>query len=278
MNPELPFPGFHDLIQVPLADSDPRSFSMIKRLLIELKPDQTPPFTLLMQRLTGVVVDNAEAVNRWKRILAHKAELQLKLGRTVGIRVAAIDYLECRSPEESALIVPGPESNRVAPSSGESMEALYIQGGYHLEKLREEILRAKRYRHALSVILLDIDNFGAISLALGRKNSDKVLTTIVRIIKRIIRTVDILSRLSSDRFLLILPNTNGREARELAERIRVQIFERTGRLSIVNEGLTVTLSVGQCSQEDTSADFIRRLENVLEEGRNRNGNTVFSLS
>jgi diguanylate cyclase (GGDEF)-like protein len=277
MNSELPFVGFRELIQEPLAASDQRSFSLIKRFLIENQVGPAQPFTVLLQKLTGKVFANDEAIVCWKQIIKHKVLMQQKLGRTVGIQTAAIDYFEYQSPVEILFRLPSQQTNTTNVSAGEVTESLYTQG-YHLEKLKEEILRAKRYKHALSVIMLNIENFHTLNETLNSRNSDKVLTTIVNIIKKTIRTVDFLCRLSEDRFFLILPNTNQREARELAERIRVQIYERTGRLSILSDGVTATLSVGQCSHTDSSIDFVRRIERVLDEGRLKCGNGVFSIN
>jgi len=125
--------------------------------------------------------------------------------------------------------------------------------------------------------LLDIDEFRRINDLLSHKMGDQVLTVIVKIIKKTIRNVDILSRYSGDQFLLILPNTNKREAMELAERLRNNVHERTKRLEGLSGGVTITLSVGQCSKEDTSNGFLMRLESTLLEGKKKGRNSVYVL-
>lgn len=275
MTPELPFTGFHELIEIPLSSSDQRSLSLLKRLFIEEKPDPGRPFSFLLEKLTGKVFDIDQATTCWKKILKHKIVLQQKLGRSVGIQTAAIDFFEHQSPDATLF---NPSQHQPAlgmPRSEEENTSVYFKS-YQPEKLKIELLRAKRYRHALSAIMLDIDNFSDINETLTYKEGDRVLTTIVNIIKKTIRNVDNLDRLSGDRFFLILPNTNGREARALAERIRINIFNRTSRLSPFSEGITATLSVGQCSHATSSTEFIRRLEFALEEGKNKKNNTVFT--
>jgi diguanylate cyclase (GGDEF)-like protein len=277
MTSELPFIGFHELIAVPLAETDQRSFSLVRRFFIEenLRVDQ--PFTILLQKLTGQKLPNSEAIVCWQQILKHKMLLQQKLGRIVGIRTASIDYFEYQSPPDLNITMPPDKPDPAGSQQGTMNEAPYLEG-YHIERLKEELLRAKRYKHALSVIVLDIDNFQKIRENVNSRESDKLLATIVRIIKKTIRTVDFFCRLSSERFFLILPNTNQREAKELAERIRTQIFERTRRLDVSAEGITATLSVGQCTHSDSSLDFVCRLIRVLEEGKRKNGNIVRLIS
>ncbi|MBN1307429.1 MAG: diguanylate cyclase [Chitinispirillaceae bacterium] len=276
MDSKLPFIGFRELIQDQLAASDQRSFLLIKRILIEDQTGPAQPFTVLIQKLTGKVLSNSEAIIRWKQILEHKLSMQKKLERIVGIQTAAIDYLECRSVAGTLFRISSRHHEPRVVQSGETDEFLYPQG-YHLEKLKEELLRARRYKHALSVIMVDLDNFHTINESIGGKNGEKVLAIIVRIIKKTARSVDFFCRLPGDRFFLILPNTNLREAKELAERIKVRIHQRTGRLSMLPQSVTATLSIGQCSHTDSSIEFIRRIERVLHEEKLRNGNTVVSI-
>lgn len=276
MMPELPFSGFKKFVQLPLSEADRRSFALIKRIILEERLDSAQPFTIIIHRLTGKTLPNGEALTCWQQILKHKMTMQQKLGRTVGIQTAAIDYFEYQSPTEVLLQQPVYKTGSPPPVASKPSDSLYTHN-YYLEKLKEEILRSKRYKHALSVILLEIDNFSVIKDALSSTNEDKILSTIVGIIKKTTRTVDIMNRLSGDRFLLILPNTNGREAKELSERIRCRITERTSRLPYMSQGVTATLAVGQCTGDDSSMEFIKRLERVLSDGVRQGGNAVFSI-
>jgi diguanylate cyclase (GGDEF)-like protein len=269
MNQELPFAGFQEFIRDPLASADQRSFTLIKRCFIEDPSGPSHPFATLIRKLTGNPVPHDEALTCWKQILKHKISLQQKLGRTVGIQTAAIDYFEYQSPVEMLFRIPAVViSEKIHAAPGSVSETLYAQDGYHFEKLKEEMLRAKRYKHALSVIMLDIDSSRNDTTGPAQPPiSDKVFATIVNIIKKTIRTVDFLSRISDFRFFLILPNTNQREARELAERIRTQIFQRTSRISSLPEGINSLLSVGQSDDNDTSIDFMKRIERLLDEAK-----------
>ncbi|MBN1761233.1 MAG: diguanylate cyclase [Chitinispirillaceae bacterium] len=279
MTQELPFTGFQQYIKDPLVSSDQRSLALIKRCFIEDPVSPHHPFATLIQKLTGNAVPYEEALTCWKQILKHKISLQQKLGRTVGIQTAAIDYFEYQSPIDMLFKISPPAPEKKPSTSAVTSETIYPQGGYHLEKLKEEMLRAKRYKHALSVIMLDIDTSSdEVSTTEPVPINDNVFSTIVNIIKKTIRTVDFLTRLSDFRFFLILPNTNQREAKELAERIRMQIFQRTGRLSSLKEGINSLLSVGQSTDNDSSIDFLRRIERKLDEAKQHRESGVFTLS
>jgi transitional endoplasmic reticulum ATPase len=55
----------------------------------------------VLKRLSGVKLSTAEAASVWPRILDHKWYLSERLGRDVGLRVAAVDYFEnIQSPRQ----------------------------------------------------------------------------------------------------------------------------------------------------------------------------------
>jgi|GEM_PF-849021 diguanylate cyclase (GGDEF)-like protein len=275
---ELPFEGFKQFVQEPLETGDPVSFDRVKSIFLDTPGAPNDPFRILIQRLTGKIYRGREAREHWQGILSHKENMQAKLGRRVSINVTAADYFEVignsngRPGQGSGLA--GPETLDGGINREEWINRIYAPG-HHVEKLKEEMLRAKRYQHALSAILLDVDEFHRINQDFSFKVGDEILTVIVKIIKKIIRAVDILTRYSGDRFLLILPNTNKREASELAERLRSNIQERTKRIKGLTVGVTATLAVGQSSKEDKSAEFMKSLENTLEEGKKKGRNAVY---
>jgi diguanylate cyclase (GGDEF)-like protein len=265
-----PFEGFDELLRNPLEKADPRSFSLVQKLLDT--PDIAGcPFSLLIKALSGIVISPREARNHWKKILEHKRRIEAKLSRNVNIRAAVIDYYDQLGVDAPAVSRVIPETDVAAKTTAnaplvklarkaaqsEALPERIATPGFYQERLKEEMLRARRYKHALSVLMLYVD-LQAIDAALG----DKVLSIIVKIINRAVRTVDILGRHANDAFLLVLPNTNKREAMELADRLKKNIAERTSRLQGLATGVPLAIALGQCSKDVTAADFIKRLENL----------------
>jgi diguanylate cyclase (GGDEF)-like protein len=261
----MTFDGFDELLRRPLEGADPRSFSLVRKILADAAPAPPFPFSYLIGCLSGVTVAPREARNHWKKILDHKKRLEQQLARIVSIRAAAVDYYDqlgvdaafAPSGEQAA-----PSPARVAPvkqppKPEERFSGPVATPGFYLERLKEEMHRARRYRHALSVILFNVD-MRAVDDALG----DKVLPLIVKIINKAVRTVDILGRHSDFSFLLMLPNTNKREALELAERLKKNIAERTGRIEGLTAGVSLSIAIGQCAKDDAAGDFTKRLEHL----------------
>ncbi|NLG18614.1 MAG: GGDEF domain-containing protein [Fibrobacter sp.] len=276
MNDNLKIDNFKELIEDPLQKTDSQSYDFIKRFFKETRIGQQNPYSVLIQRLTGKSIPPRDAKTSWRHILENKKGMERKLGRTVGIQAAAIDFFETQQPSDF-LAVPTLQAPDTAAKTGEEWIQKAYTPGYYLEKLKEEMLRAKRYKHALSSIMIDIDEFRKVNEVLGYEVGDRILTVVVKIIKRAIRTVDILTRYSGDRFMLILPNTNKREAMELAERLRASINEKTKRIEALPTGVTATLSVGQCSKDESSNDFLKKLESTLIEGKKSKRDFVYAM-
>ncbi len=107
---------------------------------------------------------------------------------------------------------------------------------------RRELERARRFDHALSLLMLDLDRFKAINDTHGHGVGDEVLAEIAQRCKRTVREVDILSRYGGEEFVALLPETGLTDAQRIADRLRNAVE----RQPIVTEAgsLSVTVSVG----------------------------------
>ena len=81
-----------------------------------------------------------------------------------------------------------------------------------LLRLDEEMARASRHGHSLSLLFVDIDNFSHINKRLGYQLGDEILRTLAELLHRPasnagLRESDIAARYSGEEFLIILPET-----------------------------------------------------------------------
>ncbi len=124
------------------------------------------------------------------------------------------------------------EFERMAVTDG--LTGLYNYRYFH-DRLRGEIARCTRYGHALSIVMVDLDNFKAINDRFGHLAGDEVLREVARQIKRNIRgsearaamrraDVDIASRYGGEEFIIIMPEALAEGAAVAAERLR-SVFE-----------------------------------------------------
>jgi two-component system, cell cycle response regulator len=136
-----------------------------------------------------------------------------------------------------------------------------------------EMDRSVRYRHPLSLVLFDIDHFKNYNDSYGHLEGDKVLQRIAQTAKSCLRAMDTAYRYGGEEFTVILPETVGKEALKVGERIRSAIEKEK---FIQNSHIvTITISVGvtQHIYNESASSFVKRADQAMylskEKGRNR---------
>jgi diguanylate cyclase (GGDEF)-like protein len=125
---------------------------------------------------------------------------------------------------------------------------------YMAETLEREVSRAERFRHPISLIILDVDDFKKINDRDGHLQGDIVLERVADVVRDVTRSIDVAARYGGDELALILVETGREGATILAERLR----ERVGATQIPlreDETMGVTLSVGVSTIPDSAADL-----------------------
>ncbi|MBD3391147.1 MAG: diguanylate cyclase, partial [Chitinivibrionales bacterium] len=192
------FDGFDRIVRGPLERSDPLSFNRVKRLLDENREENHAPVAFIIQRLCGKSLEEADARGHWKRILDNKLDMETKLGRRVALQTAMVDHFSRDGRQEKPRA-----KRRSPPARDEWIDRIYAPE-YHVEKLREEVQRARRYNHALSAMMIDLDDFSDLNQQYSYSTGDEILALTVKILRKSVRNVDIVSRYSGDVFLVIL--------------------------------------------------------------------------
>ena len=120
--------------------------------------------------------------------------------------------------------------------------------------LDNEVERAGRFGHELSVVMLDLDNFKAVNDTHGHLQGDEVLRMIGRVLREESRGIDEPARYGGEEFAVGLPETGAAGAFEVAERIRARI-ESTDVDMVEGSGkMRVTASLGVATLPDCGTD------------------------
>ncbi len=136
---------------------------------------------------------------------------------------------------------------------------------FGLDRLAEEYGRARRVSGPLALIMFDIDHFKHVNDTYGHLAGDRVLTSVARVARGIVRQGDVLLRYGGEEFTAILPGAALCDAKLVAERLRRAVGE-----TLVKEGdatirVTISLGVVSCPELDVPSqqDLLRAADELL---------------
>ncbi len=140
--------------------------------------------------------------------------------------------------------------------------------------LINESIRCKRYRHPLSLCIMDIDHFKQINDQYGHPTGDMVLKELGRILQNHLRETDTIARYGGEEFAAILPETDQEIALVIAERLRETIEKHSFETD--SGSIRMTVSIGLCSVCRSQIDIdelVRATDDALyvakKQGRNQ---------
>jgi diguanylate cyclase (GGDEF)-like protein/PAS domain S-box-containing protein len=128
-------------------------------------------------------------------------------------------------------------------------------------------------KNMFSILMLDIDHFKSVNDTYGHQVGDSVLIELSQEIKENIRNTDIAGRFGGEEFIIILPNTNKADAKNLAEKLRKKIEAKN--FSVIGKK---TISIGVSSlfaeKNDSINELIKRTDQALYQAKNSGRNRV----
>jgi two-component system cell cycle response regulator len=143
--------------------------------------------------------------------------------------------------------------------------------------LENEIKRAKRHDHALSVIMLDMDGLKEINDDLGHLAGDQILREFGKLLSANVREIDLCFRYGGDEFVVVLPYTGLEGALLTAQRIREVIANHAFPAGEAQGSRRVTASMGIAGYPFHAAsvdELIRKADEALYEAKRKGKNRV----
>jgi diguanylate cyclase (GGDEF)-like protein len=141
-------------------------------------------------------------------------------------------------------------------------------------RFNEELERSKRYRHPISVSMMDVDHFKTFNDMEGHLCGDEALKKIAQVFMSKLRRTDFLCRYGGEEFLLMMPETPLKVGIDICERLRAAIEAAVFQGQFENAYLTVSIGVaGYPEQGESSESLVKAADQALyqakEYGRNR---------
>ena len=144
----------------------------------------------------------------------------------------------------------------------DNLTGLFNQRHFH-NKLKEEVNRANRQNHPLSLILLDLDKFKEYNDTYGHLAGDKMLAESGKIILSNIRgNVDTAFRYGGDEFAIILVEADKEIVINTSERLKKGFRE--------SDGVTASIGFATYQKEMDVNDLIALTDKDLYKSKSRN--------
>jgi diguanylate cyclase (GGDEF)-like protein len=195
-------------------------------------------------------IENSILVNSWNAIVMF-----------LFLFIVSYLLIELRTAKEREK-----ESARVDPTTGLANKRLFF------ELARLEVKKVERYRHPLTVVYMDVDDFRKINDTLGRRVGDKLLQTVAQTIKTTIRETDIIARIGGDDFVILLPGSGYESANIVIRRVHKELLN-----SMQENEWSATFSIGAATfinPPKSVDDMIQRADHLMYLAKNNGKNQL----
>ncbi len=147
-----------------------------------------------------------------------------------------------------------------------------------MQRIDQEILRARRHGHRLTLCMMDIDHFKRINDSYGHMVGDRALVAIAEALTCAMRGTDLIARFGGEEFVLLLAETGPEVAFELLERLRasvaaLQLQADDGQVF----GTTISMGIAALEtdgEHDNTSRLLVRADQALYRAKNGGRNCV----
>ncbi|KRB34926.1 GGDEF domain-containing protein [Acidovorax sp. Root70] len=145
--------------------------------------------------------------------------------------------------------------------------------------LDRDVARAQRMREPMALLMVDIDHFKDVNDQYGHPAGDRVLCSVVNVLRQRVRAQDLVGRYGGEEFLVLLPDTGLAGAEQLARELCKAAEEsRCPVDGVPGPGIAVTVSIGVFGGRLESGDswdmLIAAADRALYQAKNNGRNRV----
>jgi diguanylate cyclase len=142
------------------------------------------------------------------------------------------------------------------------------------EAFRLESARATRFRSALSLMMIDLDDFKRLNDSMGHVAGDRALVYFANLIQATLRPTDQIARLGGEEFALLLPATEVAEAVAAGQRLQRELAKQAFDYEGQSRAISFSGGAAQWTAQEQLEDLIRRADRALYEAKRLGKNRV----
>lgn len=146
------------------------------------------------------------------------------------------------------------------------------------EVVRMEIRRASRFASATSLLMIDVDYFKEFNDTYGHVKGDLMLKELARLLSYHVREVDTVARWGGEEFVVVLPDTQLKDAVHVAEKLRGLVEEQSAvfcTLLEVSRALTVSIGISSYPERaDSEETLLNSADVALYQAKGKGRNCV----
>lgn len=147
---------------------------------------------------------------------------------------------------------------------------------YFQQKIHQEVEKAALEGTAVSLMVIDLDNFKRINDTHGHTTGNRILIELAQEFRKSIRKYDVLFRYGGDEFVVVFPNTNKDVAEVIAERILENVNNTVfGKSEGIDESVTFSAGIAEFPTDaEDHLDLMRKADRIMylgskEKGKNK---------
>lgn len=145
----------------------------------------------------------------------------------------------------------------------DSLTGLF-NSGFFKSAVKRETSIMKRFQRHYAVVIIEIENSKEIIEKFGYIIWEDIIKSIAIIMRKSVRAYDVAARISQDKFALLLPNTEFKNAKVVEERVRTQIISAPEIPSLPDLELKVKVESFATDNQDPE-EIIRKVEEKSSE-------------